>query len=330
MELIRGHYNLRARHRGCVATIGNFDGVHLGHQAVLGQLSEKAAAMCLPSVVVTFEPHPQEYFGRDPVPSRLTRFREKIQTLRRFAVDRVLCLRFNDGLAQMSAEDFISQVLVVGLGVRYLIVGDDFRFGCRRRGDIEMLRAAGARHGFQVINMRTFEIDGSRVSSTRIRCALLQGALDAAEQLLGRPYRMAGRVVPGDRRGRTIGFPTANLHFHGPASGSGGGIAVPPLLGVYAVDVFGLATEPMPGVANIGFRPTVGGRRCLLEVHLLDFSADIYSRHIQVEFLKKLRDEQRFETVAALQQQIAEDVAVARRFFSRHTRQQTGAISLSG
>jgi len=329
MELIRGHYNLRLRHQGCVATIGNFDGVHLGHQAVLGQLSEKAAAMGLPAVVVTFEPHPQEYFGRDPIPSRLTRFREKIQTLRRFAVDRVLCLRFNDGLAQMSAEDFISQVLVAGLGIRFLIVGDDFRFGCRRRGNIEMLRTAGLRDGFQIINMHTFEIDGSRVSSTRIRHALQQGDLDAAEQLLGRPYRMAGRVVPGDRRGRTIGFPTANLHFHGPASGSRSGITVAPLSGVYAVDVFGLATEPMPGVANIGVRPTVDGRRCLLEVHLLDFSADIYGCHIQVEFLKKLRDEQRFDTLAALQQQIGEDVAVARHFFSGRTQQQAGALSLS-
>ncbi len=320
MELIRGHYNLRARHRGCVATIGNFDGVHLGHQAVLGQLSEKAAELCLPSVVVTFEPHPQEYFGREQAPPRLTRFREKIQTLRRYAVDRVLVLRFNRRLAQMSAEDFIHQVLVEGLGIRYLVVGDDFRFGYRRQGDIEMLRAAGGQHGFQVINMHTFEIDGARVSSTRIREALRAGALGTAEKLLGRCYRISGRVVRGEQRGRTLGFPTANIHVHGPLAGRRCVAATLPLQGVYAVDVFGLETEPLRGVANIGFRPTVDGRRCLLEVHVLDFNGDIYGRHLQVEFLKKLRDERRFESLGALQAQIRRDVDLARAFFQRGSR----------
>ena len=309
MELIRGHHNLRSPHRGCAATIGNFDGVHLGHQAVLGQLSEKAAELGLPTVVVTFEPHPQEYFGGDRAPPRLTRFREKIQTLRRYAVDRVLVLRFDARLAQMPAEAFIERILVQGLGVRYLVVGDDFRFGHQRQGDIGLLRAAGLRHGFQVVNMHTFEIDGARVSSTRIRQALAGGALGTAEKLLGRCYRISGRVAHGDRRGRTLGFPTANIHVHGPGGSRQCAPARLPLRGVFAVDVYGLADEPHRGVANIGSRPTVDGRRCLLEVHLLDFAGDLYDRHLQVEFLKKLRDERRFESLAALREQIHRDVA---------------------
>ncbi len=315
MEIIRGHYNLRPRHHGSVVTIGNFDGVHLGHQAVLGQLSEKAAELGLPSVVVTFEPHPQEYFGDAQAPARLTRFREKILTLRRYAVDRVLNLPFNEKLASMPAQEFIDRVLVRGLGVRYLIVGDDFRFGHRRRGDIGMLRAAGEQHGFQVINMHTFEIEGARVSSTRIREALQRGDLDTAGQLLGRSYRMAGKVVHGDARGRAIGFPTANIYVHGPHRDRQQSHL--PLSGVYAVDVFGLETEPMRGVANIGVRPTVDGRSSLLEVHILDYDADIYGRHIQAEFLKKLRDERRFENIEALTRQIQRDVAHARAFFDK-------------
>ncbi len=315
MEIIRGHYNLRPRHHGSVVTIGNFDGVHLGHQAVLGQLSEKAAELGLPSVVVTFEPHPQEYFGGERAPARLTRFREKILTLRRYAVDRVLNLPFNRKLASMPAQAFIDRVLVEGLGVRYLIVGDDFHFGHRRQGDIGMLRRAGEAHGFQVINMHTFEVDGERVSSTRIREALKRGDLDTAGQLLGRSYRMAGKVVHGDARGRGIGFPTANIYVHGPHRRKKQPLL--PLTGVYAVDVFGLETEPMHGVANIGVRPTVDGRHSLLEVHILDHDGDIYGCHIQVEFLKKLREERRFESVEALTQQIQRDVAHARAFFDK-------------
>ncbi len=325
MEIIRGHYNLRPRHHGSVVTIGNFDGVHLGHQAVLGQLSEKAAELGLPSVVVTFEPHPQEYFGRDQAPARLTRFREKIQTLRRYAVDRVLNLSFNRHLAHMPAQTFIDRVLVEGLGVRYLIVGDDFRFGYQRQGDIEMLRDAGERHGFQVINMHTFEIDGIRVSSTRIREALKKGDLGTAGQLLGRSYRMSGGVVHGDARGRSIGFPTANIYVHGPRRDKPP--ALIPLTGVYVVDVFGLDTEPMQGVANIGTRPTVDGRHSLLEVHILDYDEDIYGRHIQVEFLKKLRNECRFESVEVLTRQIQRDVEHARGFFDKRS-VSDGIVSL--
>jgi len=314
MELIRGQHNLRARHHVNVVTIGNFDGVHLGHQAVLAQLVEKSQQLGVPGVIVMFEPHPQEYFAARAgqadksikSPARLTRLREKLQSLRRYAVERILCLRFDSRFAAMTAEDFIDRLLVEQLGVRCLIVGDDFRFGFRRQGDLAMLQAAGERYGFQVINMHTFNIDGDRVSSTRIREALDQGDLNTASKLLGRPYHMSGRIVHGDKRGRLIGFPTANIYLHRNVS---------PLRGVYAVSVFGLDREPVDGVANIGVRPSVDGKRCLLEVHLLDFSGDVYGRHVQVVFIARLRDERRFESLAALQKQIGTDVRQARVLF---------------
>ncbi len=319
MELIRGQHNLRPRHRGCVATIGNFDGVHLGHQAVLGQLAEKAAELHLPTTVTIFEPHPQEFFQPRVAPPRLTRFREKIKALRRFSVDRVLCLRFDEALASMPAEDFIRTILVEGLGVRYLVVGDDFRFGRGRQGNFAMLQAAGREYDFQVVNMHTFTIDGERVSSTRMREALAQGDLNTAEKLLGRPYRMCGRVAHGDKRGRSIGFPTANIHLHRQAT---------PVQGVFAVEVFGLDVEPVPGVANVGTRPTVDGTRSLLEIHLLGFDRDIYGCHVYVDFLCKLRDEKRFATFEELKEQIQRDAEEAREFFRmRYTAPDEGAAN---
>jgi len=305
MELIRGLCNLRPRHRGCVATIGNFDGVHLGHQAVLGQLAERAAEMGLPTAVITFEPQPREFFARGAVPPRLSRFREKLQALRRFSVERVVCLRFDQALADMPAADFIRRLLVEGLAVRYLVVGDDFRFGRGRQGDFAMLQGAGLENGFHVAAMHTFSVDGMRVSSTRIREALAQDDLATAEKLLGRSYRLCGRVVHGDHRGRKIGFPTANLHLHRTAS---------PVSGVYAVEVFGLDKEPLSGVANVGTRPTLGGTESRLEVHLLDFDGDIYGRYLQVDFLHKLRPERRFDSVEELAAQIRKDAAAARAF----------------
>ena len=307
MELIRGHYNLRPRHAGCVATIGNFDGVHLGHQAVLGQVAEKAAELDLPTVVITFEPQPQEFFSADRAPARLTRQREKYKALRRYAVDRVLCLRFNPKLASMSATDFIDQILVKGLGVRYLVVGDDFHFGKNRQGDFAMLKQAGREFGFDVVNMHTFRVDAERVSSTRVREALAVGDLGLTEKLLGRAYRVCGRVAHGDKRGRDIGFPTANIHLHRQAT---------PLQGVYAVEMFGIAGEPVCGVANIGMRPTVGGTKPLLEVHLFDFNADIYGEYVQVDFLRKIRDEMKFDSLDELKAMIANDAQVAREFFA--------------
>ncbi|MFA5626942.1 MAG: bifunctional riboflavin kinase/FAD synthetase [Thiohalomonadaceae bacterium] len=307
MELIRGLHNLSSRHQGCVATIGNFDGVHLGHQAVLGQLAEKADEFCAPTTVIIFEPQPQEYFAADVVVPRLTRLREKLLALRRFSVDRVLCLPFNQSFAELSAEQFIERILLDGLAVRYLVVGDDFRFGAGRRGDFAMLQAAGERHGFQVARMHTFALGGERVSSTRIRQALAQGEMKQAEQLLGRPYRMCGRVAHGDKRGRTIGFPTANIHLHRKAS---------PLSGVFAIELFGIDGEPWHGVANVGCRPTVEGLRPLLEAHLFDFTGDLYGRHVCVNFLHKIREEQRFACFDDLKQQILLDAQSAREFFN--------------
>jgi len=306
MELIRGLHNLKPRHRGCVVTIGNFDGVHLGHQAVIGQLAEKAQELGLPTLVMLFEPQPQEFFQPQKAPSRLTRFREKIQALRRYSVDRVLCARFDARFAGIEPEDFIGRVLVQGLGVRYLVVGDDFRFGRKRRGDFEMLCRAGGREGFQVVNMHSFTIDGERVSSTRVRAALAAADLAEAEKLLGRPYRMCGRVAHGDKLGREIGVPTANIHLHRRHT---------PLKGVFAVEMFGLKDEPLPGVASIGTRPTVGGTRPLLEVHLLDFDQDIYGAHVHVNFLHKFRDEKRFDSIEEMKSQIELDIEHARELF---------------
>lgn len=309
MEFIRGWHNLKPRHRGCVATIGNFDGVHLGHQAVIGQLAEKGQELGLPTQVILFEPQPQEFFQPDHAVPRLTRLREKLQALRRYSVDRVLCLRFDAEFAALEPEPFIQRLLVEGLQVRYLVVGDDFHFGCRRRGDFAMLEAAGRRHDFQVVNMHTLAIDGERVSSTRIRAALGAGDLALAEKLLGRSYRMCGRVAHGDKLGRTLGFPTANIHLHR---------KVAPIHGIFAVEVFGLEKEPLAGAANIGTRPTVGGTRTLLEIHLLDFSEDIYGACVHVNFLKKFRDEKRFESLDELRHWIKQDVADVRAFFREY------------
>ena len=309
MELIRGLHNLRPPHHGCVATIGNFDGVHLGHQAVIGQLAEAAAELNLPATLITFEPQPMEYFAPGRCPPRLTRFREKVNALRRFAVDRLLCLLFDDTLANLPAQQFVQQVLVEGLGVRYLAVGDDFRFGKGREGDFDLLVVSGKQHGFEVVNMHTFAIDGERVSSTRVRTALQAGDMAGAERLLGRPYRMSGRVAHGDKLGRELGWPTANIHLHRKAT---------PLEGIFAVEVFGVAGEPLPGVASIGNRPTVDGTRTILEVYLLDFDRDIYGAHLQVSFLHKFRDQVRFDSLDALKEQIAQDVDDTRAYFAQH------------
>ena len=307
MELIRGLHNLQPKHRGCVATIGNFDGVHLGHQAVLGQLAEKSDELCLPATVITFEPQPQEYFAPDKAPSRLTKFREKLQALRRFSVNQLLSLSFNHRLAEMGADEFIRRILVDGLGVRYLVVGDDFRFGHGRTGDFAALQAAGEQHGFEVVHMHTFEVDGERVSSTRIRQAMSSGDMQSATRLLGRDYRMSGRVAHGEKLGRELGFPTANIHLHRKVS---------PLQGIFVVEVFGIAGEPLQGVASIGTRPTVDGKRVILEVFIFDFDQEIYGKYLQVSFLHKLRDELRFDSLEELKVHIQQDVDAAQAFFT--------------
>ena len=306
MELVRGLYNLRPEHRGCAATIGSFDGVHLGHQAVLTQLVEQGRRRQLPVTLVTFEPQPREYFRPDVAPARLTRFREKLEVLQHCGIDRVVCLRFDDRLANLAPDDFIQRILLDGLDVKYLVVGDDFRYGKARSGNFEILEQAGQRHGFPVVNMHTFCVESARVSSTRIREALQQGDLPGAEALLGRPFWMSGRVAHGDKRGRTIGFPTANIFLHRTAV---------PVDGVFAVEMHGVDGQPLPGVANVGTRPTVGGTRSLLEVHLFDFDREVYGCHVRVSFLKKLRPERRFDSFDKLKQQIQQDAGQARDFF---------------
>lgn len=307
MQVIRGLHNLRKEHRGCVATIGNFDGVHLGHQAVFRNLRERAKDFGLPATVVTFEPQPMEYFAPEAAPARLTRLREKLAALKDAQIERVVLLEFGPKLANMEAEWFVQKLLIDGLDVRYLFVGDDFKFGRGREGDINMLRAVGEKRGFEVANMNTFALGEERVSSTRIRECLSRGDLEEASSYLGRPYRICGRVAHGDERGRTIGFPTANINLHRMVS---------PLRGVFAVKVGGLSNEQLPGVANIGIRPTVAGDlKHLLEVYLFDFNRSIYGEHLQVEFCSKLRDEKKFANFEQLRHQIELDAVTARKYF---------------
>jgi len=307
MELVRGLHNLRPEHRGCAATIGSFDGIHLGHQAVLTQLAAEGRERRLPVTLITFEPQPREYFMPEEAPPRLTRFREKLEVLQHCGVDRVVCLRFNAWLASLTADEFIQRIMLDGLAVKYLVVGDDFRFGKGRIGDYALLQQAGETHGFPVVTMPTFNVGNHRVSSTRIRVALNEGDFSSAEALLGRPYWMSGRVAHGDKRGRTIGFPTANIFMHRNAV---------PVNGVFAVEMCGIDDRPIAGVANVGTRPTVDGSRALLEVHLFDFDRDIYGRHVQVSFLKKLRPERKFESFELLKRQIELDAEQARAFFA--------------
>jgi riboflavin kinase/FMN adenylyltransferase len=304
MQLVRGLHNLKPDHHGSVATIGNFDGVHLGHQSVFRHLMQMGQTLDRPTTVVTFEPQPREFFQPDSAPARLTRLREKLQAIEQSGVQRVVVLEFNNRLAAMPAGNFVRELLVKGLGVRFLSVGDDFRFGQGREGDFELLRRMGREFGFDVENMNTYRLDADRVSSTRIRELLTLGDLTTAAQCLGRPYRICGRVIHGHKRGRTIGYPTLNVNMHR---------LVSPLHGVYAVRVDGLVSGGMPGVANIGNRPMVDGdHRYLLEVHLFDFDQEVYGKHVSVEFVQKLRDEQRFGSFELLRQQIQRDSAQAR------------------
>jgi len=266
MQLVRGLHNLRPRHRGCVATIGNFDGVHRGHQAILARLRERAAELGVPSCVVIFEPQPREFFAPDKAPARLTRLREKLCLLSEQGVDRVLCLAFNRRLRELSAAEFVHATLVQGLGVRHLEVGDDFRFGCDRAGDFDFLRKAGAAEGFTVEAATTIEVDGERVSSTRVRQALADGDLGAVEALLGRPFSLGGRVMHGQRLGRQLGAPTANIQLKRRST---------PLNGVFVVSLE-LEGQQLAGVANIGTRPSVeSDGKPHLEVHLLDYQGDL-------------------------------------------------------
>ena len=308
MQVFRG-IPKRAEH-GCVLTIGNFDGVHRGHQALLAKLTEKARATGLPSAVLTFEPHPREYFTHENRPRRLTSLREKIRLLESQGVDRLYIGRFNASLAGLTAEQFIEDVLCRGLGVRHVLIGDDFRFGKGRQGDFAMLQAAGKKVGFGVESMHTVDHEGERVSSSAVRAALADGDMPHAARLLGRPYSISGRVMHGDKIGRTIGFPTANIQLKHRS---------PPLMGIYTVSVDGLTARPWPGVASVGVRPTINDAgRPSLEVHLFDWNADCYDAHLRVNFLAKQRDEERYDTLEALTAQIARDADEARAYFAQN------------
>jgi riboflavin kinase/FMN adenylyltransferase len=303
VEVIRGIHNLRDRHRGSVVTIGNYDGVHRGHQHMLSALRDQSRRLGLPATVVTFEPTPREFFEGDAAPSRLMRLREKVEALPLYGVTRVVVLRFDRRMQGMAASEFIDQLLVRGLGARYLVVGHDFHFARRREGTVDALRAAGRQHGFAVEEVEQFVLNGERVSSSLVRDALGRGDLARAGVLLGRPYRMAGRVRRGQQLGRRLGYPTANLALHR---------KVVPLWGVFAVRVSGAGLENHPAVVSLGTRPTINGTEPLLEVHVFDFDGDLYGQYLDVDFLHRLRDERRFESLDHLVEQMHRDAAQAR------------------
>jgi riboflavin kinase/FMN adenylyltransferase len=285
-------------------TIGNFDGVHLGHQAMLARLTARSASVGGAPTVLTFEPHPREIFTPDSAPTRLTSLREKLEILRGLGVARVHVCRFTKPFAALSAEDFVRRILVEGLRARYVLVGDDFRFGAKRAGDFALLKQLGEKYGFEAESLHTVEAAGQRASSTAVRDALAAGDMATAAQMLGRPYSISGRVVGGDQLGRKIGYPTANIQLKHNR---------PPLTGIFAVRVQGLDQPDWPGVASLGTRPTVHANgRPTLEVHLFNFDQSIYRRHLRVEFLHKLRDEAKFPSLEALIAQIDEDARQAR------------------
>jgi len=306
---IRGLHNLRAEHRGSVLTIGSFDGLHLGHRAIIEQVKERAGYYGLPSVVMMFEPQPREFFSGEQAPARLMRMREKVDALGKAEIDRVFCVGFNRQLSELSAQEFVDNLLVQGLDIKCLVIGDDFHFGCDRKGDFVMLAEQGQRYGFEVVETYTVSIDGQRVSSTRIRHALEVGDFLEAERLLGQPFCITGRVVYGQQLGGQLGIPTANVNLHRYRA---------PLRGVFAVEVLLADGQRVQGVANVGVRPTVGDLiKPVLEVHMLDWSGDIYGQRIAVEFKRKLREEQKFTSLDDLVESIQKDIGVAREYFGR-------------
>jgi riboflavin kinase/FMN adenylyltransferase len=314
MELLRGLAGLRPRHRPSVATIGAFDGGHLGHQAVIAQLLEQGRLHDLPTTVVVFEPLPREYLSPQSAPSRLQSLRGKFEALSSLGVDLLLCLPFNEALRSMSAEAFVRSVFVEGLAIRALVIGDDFRFGKEREGDAELINEIGAREGFSALPTDSVELDGERVSSTRLRATLADGDLELASRLLGRSYAMVGRVVYGRQLGRTIGAPTANISLR---------LRKAALTGVFAVSVSGAGLHGAPAIANVGTRPTIAaGQRANLEVHLLDGSPDLYGERLTVSFLHKLRDEQRFDSIEQLSARIAADIDSAKLWFSARAKDE--------
>ncbi|MGZ8947260.1 MAG: bifunctional riboflavin kinase/FAD synthetase [Methylococcaceae bacterium] len=308
MRLIRGLAHLEPFKNGCVLTIGNFDGLHLGHRTVIKKLAERGAALGLPVVIMIFEPQPLEYFLNDNEPSRLMRLREKVIEFGKLPIDDLLIVRFNKRFANYDAEQFIEDILIKKLNIKHLVIGDDFHFGKARRGNFAMLREKGKRYGFSVEDTGSYQSGGLRVSSTLIRDALSAGDLAQAERLLGHCYSVCGRVAHGDKRGRTIGYPTANIKMFRKNT---------PINGVFAVTMTGIDDLEIEGVANVGTRPTVdGGAKVILETHLFNFNKDIYGRYVEVHFKQKIREEMRFQSIVQLQSQIANDVTEAKAFFA--------------
>jgi riboflavin kinase/FMN adenylyltransferase len=303
MDFVRGLHNLRPRHRGCVLTIGAFDGIHHGHQEVIRVLRERAREYSLPTVVLSFEPTPREFFAKGAPPPRLTRFRERFEALGAYGVDRFVCVRFDERMRQMSQERFIDRVLVDALAIKHIVVGNDFRFARDNDGSFATLRLAGPSKGFDVSVVPPLEVDGERVSSSLIREVLETGDVLRAAKYLGRPYRIAGKVIAGQTLGRKLGYPTANLRLHRRAT---------PVTGIFAVRVSGAGLENAPAVASLGTRPAVNGKELLLEVHIFDYSGDLYRRYLHVDFIARLRDELWFPTMDALVEQIHKDATQAR------------------
>ncbi len=309
MRITHGFSPLGVPH---AVTIGNYDGLHLGHQAMLARLLDVARTRGLPSCVLSFEPHPREFFTPEQAPARLSSLREKAECLQRLGIDRLHVFRFDRAFSALTAESFIEQVLGRTLQARYVLVGDDFRYGARRTGDFALMKKAGETLGFDAEFLPTVEIAGERASSTAVRQALAAGELEHAARLLGQPYSISGRVVHGDKLGRDIGFPTANIQLKHNR---------PPLMGIFAVELYGLNGAPLPGVASLGKRPTVKGADAVpvLEVHLFDFNADIYGRRVRVDFLHKLRDEEKYPDLDTLVAQIRRDVDNAKHYLKhRH------------
>ena len=306
MQLIRGFNKKSSNNPGVVATIGNFDGVHLGHQIIFKKLLQKSSSLGLSSTVIAFEPTAKEFFSKNNAPPRLTRFREKFSLINDLGIDQFVCLPFNAALANMPAESFVENVLVDYLNIKHLTVGDNFRFGKNRTGDYELLKNLSDKFNYAVENTDSYCVNGDRVSSSSIRKCLANGDLATAEQFLGRTYSMSGHVIHGDKKGRTIGFPTANIPIKRIKS---------PVSGVFAVKVIIEDGTEQYGVANIGHRPTVDGTKTQLEVHLFNFSKDIYRKHLTVYFYKKIRDEIKFESFEALKRQIHQDSDTAKKYF---------------
>ena len=288
---------------GCIATIGSYDGIHLGHRKLLDTVLESGRADGLPSVVMSFEPTPKEYFSSSSPPARLMRFREKFEALADYGIDLFYCPRFDAQMKNIAADTFIRQLLIQTLNIRHLVIGDDFRFAKGREGDIEQLQRAGRALEYEVHQVASVLDDGERVSSTAIRDALWTGELDDATRLLGRHYRMSGKVIEGKHLGRGLGFPTANVNLRRRQSA---------VMGIFAVRVSGLGGELLDAVASVGTRPTFGGTKPILEVHIFDFDDDIYGKYIHVDFVARLRSEVKFDEVKDLVEQMHRDAESAR------------------